>query len=87
MSDAREIPVSFSSFLVSLASSAMMHLGEAPDPSTGSARVDLELARQTIDVLGVLKEKTKGNLDDEEAKLLDTLLYETRTRFVQLTKG
>lgn len=79
----RELPVSFSSFLVSLASSAMMHLGEAPDPVTRETRIDLALARNTIDLLGLLKDKTQGNLDDEEAKLLETLLYELRAKFVE----
>lgn len=81
------LPVSFSSFAVSLASSAMMHLGEAPDPATGTTRVDLPLARNTIDLLGVLKDKTKGNLDDEESRLLDALLYELRTRFLAVSGG
>ncbi len=70
--------VSFSSFVVSLATSAMTHLGEGP-----AAQRDLPLARQTIDLLGVLHDKTKGNLDDEERQLLETVLHETRTRFVE----
>ena len=59
----------------------MGHLGEGPASS-----INLELARNTIDVLGILKEKTEGNLDDEEQRLLDTLLYETRLKFVEKTK-
>ncbi len=82
----RELPVSFASFIVSLASSAMLHLGEAPDPTTGLRSTHLERARHTIDLLGVFKEKTKGNLDAEEEKLLDTLLYETRQRFLAKSK-
>ncbi|MBT3218209.1 MAG: DUF1844 domain-containing protein [Proteobacteria bacterium] len=62
----------------------MVQLGEAPDPATGKKQVNLPLARNTIDLLGLLKEKTKGNLDAEEARLLDTLLYELRTQFVKL---
>ena len=73
--------VSFSSFVVSLATSAMTHLGDGPD-----GRRDLALARQTIDLLGVLQEKTKGNLDDEERQLLQTVLHETRSRFVERSK-
>jgi len=69
--------VSFSSFVVSLATSAMTHLGEGP-----GGQVDLPLARQTIDLLGVLQEKTQGNLDDEERQLLETVLHETRTKFL-----
>jgi hypothetical protein len=79
----RELLVSFSSFLVSLASSAMLHLGEAPDPVTRKHEPNLPLARNTIDLLGLLKEKTKGNLDEEEERLLDTLLHELRSRFVE----
>lgn len=75
------LTVSFSSFVVGLATSAMGHLGEGPASS-----MNLELARNTIDVLGILKEKTEGNLDDEEQRLLDTLLYETRLKFVEKTK-
>lgn len=82
--DQRHLPVGFSSFIVSLAGSAMVHLGEAPDPATGAKHINIPLARNTIDLLGLLKEKTRGNLDDEEAKLLDTMLFELRTRFVQM---
>ena len=70
--------VSFSSFVVSLATSAMTHLGQGP-----GGQVDLPLARQTIDLLGVLQEQTKGNLDDEERQLLDTVLHETRTKYLE----
>lgn len=70
--------VTFSSFIVSLAQSAMSHLGEGPSTDT-----DLAMARQTIDLLGVLKEKTSGNLDDEETKLLEAVLYETRMKFME----
>ena len=79
----RELPnVSFSSFIVSLATSAMAHLGEGP-----GSHLDLPLAKQTIDLLGVLKEKTSGNLDDEEAKLLEAVLYETRMKFMEKSGG
>lgn len=83
----REIPVSFSSFIISMASSAMVHLGEVPDPVEGEPRPNLALARQTIDVLGVLKDKTQGNLDEEEEELLETLLYDLRMKFVEKRKG
>ena len=70
-------PPSFSSFIVSLATSAMSALGEGPE----GGETDLAVARHSIDLLGMLADKTKGNLDDEEQKLLETLLFETRTRF------
>jgi len=75
----RELPpVSFSSFIASLAASAMAALGEGPGSAT-----DLVMARNTIDLLGVLDEKTKGNLEPDEHKLLETLLYECRMKFVE----
>jgi hypothetical protein len=78
--------VSFSNFVVSLASSALVHLGEYPDPGSGEPAVNLALARHTIDVLGILESKTKGNLDDEEDKLLTALLHELRTKFIAAVK-
>ncbi|MCA9573576.1 MAG: DUF1844 domain-containing protein [Myxococcales bacterium] len=87
MSEDRELPISFSSFIGSLFGSAMVNLGEAEDPMTRKKSVDLMLARNTIDLLGVLKEKTKGNLDDEEGRLLDSVLYECRTKFIEKSRG
>ena len=81
----RELPgVDFSTFLLSLASSAFYHLGVIPDPETGEPREepDLALARQTIDTLEMLQSKTLGNLEEEEAHLIESLLYELRMRFV-----
>ncbi len=79
----RELPpASFSAFIASLAASTMASLGQGPD-----SEVNLQMARHTIDILGVLKEKTAGNLDGEEQKLLDTLLYETRMQFVAKAGG
>lgn len=76
------LPVSFASFLVSLGSSALVHLGEIPDPGTGRHDRDLMLARHSIEVLGLLQEKTKGNLDDDERQLLEALLFELRTKYL-----
>jgi hypothetical protein len=73
--------VDFSTFVLSLSTSVMIHLGEAPHPD-GERRTDLLLAKQTIDILGMLKEKTEGNLNDEESKLLSELLYDLRLRYV-----
>jgi hypothetical protein len=82
----RELPaVNFASFVVSLASSAMVHLGEVPDPVSGQSATDLTMARHTIDLLGLLEEKTKGNLDEDEARLLRTLTYELRVKYVEKT--
>ena len=72
--------VDFASFVLSLGTSALYHLGLIGDPQTGKlvAKPDRVLARQTIDTLAMLETKTRGNLDPEEAKLLDGLLYELR---------
>jgi hypothetical protein len=78
------LPVDFSALIISLAGSAMMHLGAAPNPATGEKSVNLVLARNTIDVLGMLKEKTTGNLDEEESKLLETMLYELRSKYMDV---
>lgn len=81
------IPVSFAQFVVSLGSSALVHLGEIAEPGAAAPRRDLKLARHTIDVLALLKDKTKGNLDEEETRLLDALLFDLRQKFVQATQG
>ena len=84
----RTLPVTFSTFLVSLASSAMSHLGLSDAPGAAGPRtVDLDLARQTIDLLGILEEKTKGNLDEDEARLLDTLVTELRVQYVNVARS
>ena len=80
-----DLPVTFTSFVVSLAGSAMMHLGEAPHPGTGKTQTDLALAKSTIDLLTLLRQKTKGNLEQEEQVLLNTLLDELNGKFTQLS--
>jgi hypothetical protein len=73
----------FNALVLSLGSSALIHLGEAPDPVSGKTQEpDLLLAQESIDLLAILQEKTRGNLSDEEARFLDTLLYDLRVRFV-----
>lgn len=79
--------VSFSTFVISLSSSALLHLGEIPDPSTNETLLDLEVAKQIIDTLGMLQDKTKGNLDNDEERLLKSILYDLRMRYVQKTGG
>lgn len=76
-------PMDFTTFCLSLASSAMIHLGQAPAPDSGKPEKSLPLAKQTIDILALLEEKTRGNLTEPEARLLSTLLYDLRMRFVQ----
>ena len=72
----------FSTFALSLASSALVQLGEVPDPSTGQMHEDVVLAKHTIDILAMLQEKTRNGLDAEEARLLEGLLYELRMKFI-----
>ncbi len=78
--------IDFATFVLSLSHSALMHLGEAPHPETGSIEKNLSLARQTIDLIGMLEEKTKGNLTGEEERLLGQILYDLRMRFVEQSK-
>jgi len=75
--------MTFSTFVFSLGTSAMVHFGDFPDPVTKKAERNLEAAKQTIDILGILKDKTKGNLSDDEERLLESLLYELRMRYVR----
>jgi hypothetical protein len=77
--------INFTSFLISLSSSAFIHLGDIPDPATGETNKDLSLAKQTIDLLGLLREKTRNNLLEEEEKLFDHLLYDLRMRYLKET--
>jgi hypothetical protein len=82
-----ELPeVSFSSFILSLSTSALVHLGEVPDPVTQKMDKHLPLAKQTIDLLGMLMEKTKGNLSDDEEKMMEHLLADLRWRYVREAK-
>jgi hypothetical protein len=81
---ARPVPeVNFSAFVYSLSTSALVHLGEIPEPITEKMDKNLPLAKQTIDILGILQEKTKGNLTQEEENLLNSFLYDLRMRYVK----
>ena len=76
--------IDFSTFILSLSTTALYQMGLAPDPTTGNPiEPDLLLARQTIDTLEMLRDKTRGNLDADEGKLFDSLIYELRMRFVE----
>jgi len=79
-------PMDFSTLVLSLASSVVAHMGEMPRPDTGKTEKNLPLAKQTIDLLGVLQEKTRGNLTKEESDLLESLLYELRLKYVQAVR-
>ena len=75
--------VSMATFIFSLSSSALVNLGEIPEPETNLTRIDLPIAKQIIDTLGMLQEKTKGNLDQDEERLLKSVLYDLRMRYIQ----
>ncbi|MEE8587576.1 MAG: DUF1844 domain-containing protein [Acidobacteriota bacterium] len=77
----------FSSFLMSLATSALVALGEVPDPETGRIYKHLDAARETIEVLGMLEEKTRGNLTPEEGRMLQEILPDLRMKYVSLAKA
>ena len=74
--------VTFSTFVLSLASSALVHLGEVPNPETGSTARDEALARNAIDLLTMLDDKTRNGLAPDESKLMRDVLYELRMKFV-----
>ena len=75
--------INFAGFIFSLSTTAMYHFGDFPDPVTKEAKRNLAAAKQTIDILTILKTKTEGNLEEDEKQLLDGILYELRMRFVK----
>jgi hypothetical protein len=80
--------VDFYTFILSLGSSVLVHLGDAPHPETGKAgEKNLALAQQSIEILAMLGQKTRGNLSPEEAKLLDQLLLDLKLRYVEASKA
>lgn len=76
----------FSTFILSLSHSALLHLGDAPHPDTDVVDTSLPLARQTIDLLGLLEDKTRGNLSGDEERLLTQILFDLRMRFLERSK-
>ncbi len=77
-----ESQTSFLAFVMSLATTAAVHFGDIDDPTTGTSHRNLPAAGQMIDLLAMLQQKTKGNLDPEEQQFLDQVLYELRMRYV-----
>jgi len=75
--------VNFSTFIVSLSTEVIFHLGEFPHPVSGEKKKDLPLAKHVIDTLAMLKEKTQGNLTEEEQKLMEGMLYDLRMAFIR----
>ncbi len=88
MPEEKPVQIDFYTFILSLGSSAFVHLGDAPHPETGQvAQADLALAKQAIDILSMLEEKTRGNLTEEEARFLENLLTDLRLRYVNHSSG
>ena len=75
--------VNFTNFVLSLSTSALFHFGDFPDPEGGKTEKNLPAAKQTIDILDMLNEKTKGNLDENEKNLIQGALYELKMRYVK----
>lgn len=76
-------PVNFTNFVISLSTSALFHFGDFPEYEGGKAEKNLPAAKQTIDILDMLNEKTKGNLDSKETSLIQGVLYELKMRYVK----
>jgi hypothetical protein len=75
--------INFATFIFSLNSSALVQLGMMEDPMTGEKEKNLPLAKQTIDIISMLEEKTRGNLDPDEAAMLKNILYDLRILYVK----
>lgn len=82
--DAREpLEITLSTFVMSLSTQALMCLGEIPNPLTDKTEMDLDAVREFIDIISMLQEKTRGNVDPAEARLFEKVLYDLRIRFVE----
>jgi hypothetical protein len=80
-----QVPIDFTAFLLGLASSALIHMGATAHPDTGRIDRDETLARQSLDLLALLREKTRGNLSPEEERFFDSLLTDLRLKFIGAT--
>ena len=78
--------IDFATFVLSLSHNVLVHLGDAPDPSGGAAKRDVAMAKQTIDLLAVIQEKTAGNLSGEEERLLNQVLIDVRMRYEEVLR-
>jgi hypothetical protein len=82
----QDFKIDFSTFILSLASSAFYHLGEMADPKSGDKKVDLSSVKQTINIISLLQTKTEGNLSEEEKKLIEQLVYDLQIKYVDAQK-
>jgi hypothetical protein len=76
-------PINFTNFILSLHTSALFHFGDIPDPASGKTQKDFSAVKQTIDMLDMINEKTKGNLNEQENNLMQGVLYELKMRYVK----
>jgi hypothetical protein len=83
----KPLEMNFSTFILSLSTQALAHLGEIPNPIDNQTTLDLAAAKQLIDILGLLRDKTKGNLDQTETGLLDSVLYDLRLKYVERVRA
>lgn len=81
-----EADVTFTTFMVGLSTQALAALGEIPDPMSGESGKDLSAAQQLIDIIGMLREKTRGNLDRDEDGLIEAILFDLRMKYVELAR-
>ena len=79
--------ITFTAFVMSLATTAAVHFGDIADPVSGEPQTNLPAAAQMIDILAMLQEKTSGNLSADESELVSKLLYELRMRFIEASQG
>jgi hypothetical protein len=78
--------INFSAFVISLSTQALMHLGEIANPMSGKVEIDVTVAKQMIDILGMLKDKTRGNLNASEDRLMEDILFDLRMKYVEAVK-
>ena len=78
--------INFSTFIISLSTQALMHLGEIADPLSGKVNKDIPVAKQMIDIIGMLRDKTKGNLNAGEERLTEEILFDLRMKYVEAVK-
>ncbi len=78
--------ITFASFIVGLSTEALALLGEMPQPGSGERTRDMRGAQQIIDILGILREKTRGNLDREEESLIEAILFDLRMKYVEIAR-
>jgi hypothetical protein len=81
-----EAEVTFTTFMVGLSTQALAALGEISDPVSGASAKDLRAAQQLIDIIGMLREKTRGNLDRDEDGLIEAILFDLRMKYVELAR-